>query len=556
MRPDRPLLRLLAALLTAATALADDAGDDTKAPAAPAESKEAEDDKDTIETDPTIVDPAVKAIREEYDAIKGNQDIAQTRRRRELAQRLGRYRSAESLKILVSIIENDSDLRAVITAMDALARVGDLDAIKRMYRHVLKNSQKGVLPDYVGPALSHATDPGVGPWLVDKVLGHPNSFLNLSAVEAVGSLRTPEAREPLLKILAKVDRKTRPDMHLRYEVLRALGKIGGEGVRQVLFAAAADDDWRNRLAAAEILLVHFRDDEAQACMRKLLADDQPIVHETAAAAVGEAKMDTFAPDLARLMREGNLRVKQRSYEALKAVSGQDFGYAPEIWERWIKDKKAGELNAEGRPKAHLTVSTYYNYKIFSDRILFIVDVSGSMNWPDYSPNRIAVAKRELIKAIKALDEKSLFNIGTFAGHVSMWQKKGEVEATADNKEKALEWVEGALKARGGTNTWGALEDGFELNPRIDTIYFLSDGLPSAGKLEIPEEILIRLRYLNRFRKVIINTVAIAMGKPSIEKAEKYEDPDEMAAFLQMMADWNGGTCIDIRKPFLNLREDD
>ena len=46
----------------------------------------------------------------------------------------------------------------------------------------------------------------------------------------------------------------------------------------------------------------------------------------------------------------------------------------------------------------------------------------------------------------------------------------------------------------------------------------------------------------------------ALGQ--IEKAEKYEDPEEMAAFMKMIADWNGGTCVDIRKPFLDLREDD
>jgi hypothetical protein len=39
-----------------------------------------------------------------------------------------------------------------------------------------------------------------------------------------------------------------------------------------------------------------------------------------------------------------------------------------------------------------------------------------------------------------------------------------------------------------------------------------------------------------------------MGKPSIEKAVKYEDPEEMAAFMRMIAEANGGVCIDIREP--------
>ena len=80
---------------------------------------------------------------------------------------------------------------------------------------------------------------------------------------------------------------------------------------------------------------------------------------------------------------------------------------------------------------------------------------------------------------------------------------------------ALAWIDRNLLPRGATNTYGALMEGLEKNPKVDTIFFLSDGIPSTGKYEVPEEILIKLRYANRFRKVIFNTVAIAMGKPSI-----------------------------------------
>ena len=69
-----------------------------------------------------------------------------------------------------------------------------------------------------------------------------------------------------------------------------------------------------------------------------------------------------------------------------------------------------------------------------------------MEWPESKagdPNRIAVAKRELIKAIKALDEKTLFNVATFAGHVNTWKKDGEVPAS-EAKIRVMPWC-GALK---------------------------------------------------------------------------------------------------------------
>jgi hypothetical protein len=392
------------------------------------------------------------------------------------------------------------------------------------------------------------------------VLPASNKILRLSAVEAVGALRTAEACEPLMKLLEKERKKSQADAHLVHELLRALGKIGGDGVKEVLLAAAADADWRYRLAVAEVLPLHFRDDAGLGAMRALLKDEAPIVRETAAIATGKAKLEPLFDELLLLMREGNLRSKKAAYEAMVAVSGQDYGYAPDVWGKWWQEKRKGNVGAGGelKPGERISVATYYNFKIFSDRVLFIVVVSGSMEWPqskqDY-PNRIAVAKRELVKAIKALDEKTLFNLSTFAGHVNPWHKDGEVPATDANRKAALAWVEGALLPRGATNTYGALMEGLERNPQIDTIYFLSDGIPSTGKYEVPEEILIKLRYANRFRRVIIHTIALAIGKPAVEKAEKYEDPDEMAAFMRLIAAWNGGTCVDIRTPYLDLKDE-
>ena len=525
--------------------------------ALPSAAQEAPADDETMETDPAVIEQKVEKIIEEYEALRASADLEPTRRRRELARRLGTLPCEDAVKTLHKLIENDRDLRTVIFAMNSLCRIGDIKAIQRMYKHVLKESRKTVLPDYFGPAVSRARDPQVGPWLVDKVLDHPNKFLSLSAVEAVGALRTSLAREPLFKMLEKEQRKTKPDIHLVYEILRALGMIGGEGVKDLLDAAAADDDWRIREAAAEVLLMHHRDEPTIELMRKLLKDEVAIVREVAAVSAGEHKLEELFPELILLMREGNLRAKHKSYEAMKAISSQDFGYAPDVWAKWLQDKKKGELTEAGdiKDRQTITVATYYDFKIFSDRVLFVVDVSGSMKWPDYRPNRIDVAKRELVKAIRNLDEKTLFNVATFAGHVNMWNKKGEVPATSQNKKEALEWAEDSLLPRGATNTYDALMLGLELNPQIDTVFFLSDGLPSTGKYELPEEILVKLRYANRFRKVIFNTVALAMGRPSIEKAEKYEDPEEMAAFMKMIADENGGVCVDIRKPPLDLREE-
>ena len=510
-------------------------------------------DGKTTPKDPEVIKELVAEISEEYESIARNHDLIQTRRRRELSRRLGLLPHEDSIKILHKIFENDNDLRTQVVAMNSLCTIGDLKAVKRMFRRAKKGGS--VLPDYLGPALTLATDPAVGPWIVQKVLPSPNKFVRLSGVEAVGALRVEEARAPLMALLEK---KTKKDIHLRYEILRSLGKIGGEGVWNLMEQSARNDDWRVRLAAADVMLIHYRDDKAIALMRDLLKDKQPIVREVAAIAAGTHKTDGLLKELVLLMREGNLRAKQKSYEALKSISGQDFGYAPDVWAKWVQDRRLGKLSETGEFQGgeRISVGTYYKFKIFSDRVLFIIDVSGSMQWPDSHPNRIEVAKRELVKAIKSLNEKTLFNMATFAGHVASWKSDGEVPATEANKKKALAWIDRALLPRGATNTYAALMEGLEKNQKIDTVFFLSDGIPSTGAYEVPEEILIKLRYANRFRKVIFHTIAVVLGRPSIEKAEKYEDPDEMAAFMHMIADWNGGTCLELRKPYLDLRDDD
>lgn len=502
-----------------------------------------------------IVD-AIDAIKTEYDAIKSSQDLEPSRRRRILARRLAQYRHQDARDLLVRIVSEDRDLRAQIVAMNSLAIVGDLASIKKMYRYVKAQRLRNVLDDYLGPSLSKATDPAVGPWIVQKVLSHGDKILRMSAIEAVGALRTKDARAPLIALLAREEKKSRPNMGMLYELLRSLGQIGGPEVKAILVKAATDSRWEIRLAAAEVLTMRFRDVQTLKLQKQLLKDKQPIVREVAGVAAGNHKLEQLFPDLILLMREGNLRSKHKAYVAMKQISGQDYTYAPDAWQRWWDDRKKGRLTAKGeiKNKETLSVATYYNFKIFSDRILFVIDVSGSMNWPNYYPNRIAVAKHELVKAIKSLKEQTLFNVATFAGHVQFW-RKSEVAATKKNVERALEWINGALLPRGGTNTHGALIESLEKNLLIDTVFFLSDGIPSVGRYELPEEILIKLRDANRYRKVIFNTIALAFGKASIEKAQKYEDPDEMAAFMKMIADMTGGTCLDIRKPPPDVQRD-
>ena len=43
---------------------------------------------------------------------------------------------------------------------------------------------------------------------------------------------------------------------------------------------------------------------------------------------------------------------------------------------------------------------------------------------------------------------------------------------------------------------------------VEAIFVLSDGLPSAGRVRDPEEILRIVNQANRFRRITINTISV------------------------------------------------
>ena len=94
------------------------------------------------------------------------------------------------------------------------------------------------------------------------------------------------------------------------------------------------------------------------------------------------------------------------------------------------------------------------------------------------------------------------------------------------------------KPLNGTNSYGALAAAFE-DPDADTIFFMSDGHPSVGRVTDPDLILNRIRDWNQLRRVRIHAVALLRGLPpaafmSIESA------DRSAAFMKRLAEQNSG----------------
>ncbi len=260
-------------------------------------------------------------------------------------------------------------------------------------------------------------------------------------------------------------------------------------------------------------------------------------------------------------------------DALGRMTGMTRWETAEEWSTWWKNseaafefpKNSGAVGTRKTKEEEPALGTggvhakFYGIQVETKRAIFIIDISGSMNEPTKNPDyggrpRVDVAKDELIKLIDELPQGSWFNMVTFSTGVEQWlenlaeasgekpstgkrkpkggpstgggldKPKDEKEAKKDEekvkkhdaelRQKAKEYVQ-RQGANGATNIYDAFELAFE-DPDVDTIFFLTDGQPTAGKETDPTAIREAVRRWNAGRGVRIHTVAVGDNFPLLQ----------------------------------------
>ncbi len=219
---------------------------------------------------------------------------------------------------------------------------------------------------------------------------------------------------------------------------------------------------------------------------------------------------------------------------LTRVTGQRFGMNAEKWQAWQAAAQERPLQQTGTTPARLTATIqraeevpsegghYYGMPIYADKLLFVLDVSGSMQGA-----RFAAAKRELLQAIHGLRPEVQFGIVVFNSTVGRWQQR-LVAADARHKRLAERFIEG-LNPQSSTATFDALAVALEYD--VEAIYFLTDGAPTGGQIVAPPAIVERVTGTNRLRRISIYTIGLAPGVPG----------SMTDAFLKTLAEENLGT---------------
>lgn len=398
--------------------------------------------------------------------------------------------------------------------------------------------------------LSDYKDPKTIQSALTILVSHPSAYVRQMLARACAQWHALLGDEKTsTKALAALKRLQKDaDAPVRVAVARALVAFRRAEAFELLAACAKDADWRVR-AAVVTTLTQTRSAESVTLLIEMMGKETG-------------------------------RLKDDINTSLKALTGQDMGFA-DTWAKWWQSvgkelpREPAKGGAGGDTSLKATdTAAFYGIPTRSERICFIIDISGSMNaeveqpkakgpitgkkeseTPVEGKTRIEVAKNELKRAVSNLAPDKQFTVIFFNQAVRTWRPTME-KATPAVKEDLRKDLD-AVSASGTTYTLGALREAFLIagvpeagaDPKpktggkgelaIDTIFLLSDGGPTDNKMDDaqpmdPEVILEAVRQWNRDAGIVIHTIAV-----DTEAVGTY--------FLKSLAAQNGGQFVERRK---------
>jgi hypothetical protein len=227
-------------------------------------------------------------------------------------------------------------------------------------------------------------------------------------------------------------------------------------------------------------------------------------------------------------------------QELEKAGHYDKALGPlEDWEDDDADADADETKRKG------ATSAFYGITTLSKRLVFVIDISRSMNdaaqakpatatgkkstYAAPKGNRkLDIAKWQLHRAIQDLPKDAVFNVVVYSESYKVWEKE-LVAATPRGKRKAHKFID-RINGNGTTNIGDSLDAALEQD--ADTVFLLSDGNPNRGRVSDLEKLLAQLLKRNRRARRVIHTIGIGEVEGS--------------SFLKDLARRTGGRYVGFR----------
>jgi hypothetical protein len=389
-------------------------------------------------------------------------------------------------------------------------------------------------------ALGDRQDPAIVRTLV-SLLRDLDPLLVLAALEKLGPHRERGAWDTF-------DEDLRPLLSSKDDAVRCaavftLGAFGASDPRwaaEVLKLAESKD--RVVRQGAVKALGELRTPPAIALLHERLTDDDFAVRYEAVKALERLRLPESVPLLVARIERETLRMQDEIDRSLRLLTGQ----APPRtqWKRWLDDQPqplvlpshadavAAEntrrgANADGSGGGESVVG-FFDIRLVSDRVIFVCDMSSSMEEPAppmkdtggsvardgrAGMTRFELAKLQLQGVLRTIPDDTLFNVLFFSDRVEPYAKQ-MVRMKKAVRPKAEKWVKDQF-ALGATNVYDALQAAF-MEPTLDTLYVLTDGHPTDGELTDELAIRERVAHWNATRHVRIHTISLGRYSPLLE----------------------------------------
>lgn len=317
----------------------------------------------------------------------------------------------------------------------------------------------------------------------------------------------------------------------------AIDRLRDQAVARLRELLTGDRIWQVRAAAAEALFAL----RCRAAIPALIAGLE---------AEHGRKKDPWAMDM-KLQR------------LLERMTGQNIAVGqPSAWKDWYAREGSSFRFAIGGQEPQRRdddrYARFFSLTLESDRVMFVLDFSGSMAEPvtlraattaasaGTTTTKAKLVVEELKRIISALPDGTGFNLIVFSDEVRVWREGRDgrpaiVKIDDDARDDLLGSYLDSLAPKGPTNLHGALDRALQFAGRglydryyetaFDTLYVLSDGAPSYGTVVDTDEILRLVKDANGLRKLTIHTVT-------------FGDKNE-TSFLGKLAEQNGGRHIHV-----------
>lgn len=116
--------------------------------------------------------------------------------------------------------------------------------------------------------------------------------------------------------------------------------------------------------------------------------------------------------------------------------------------------------------------------------------------------------------VSALPATTKFNVVVYENAVVPFWKELQ-RCTDEVRKEAIERT-AQIALGGGTNIFDALEQAFA-DAEVDTVYLMTDGTPTAGRIVDPEQILDEIVRRNRTRQVVVHCIGLGIDSELLKQ---------------------------------------